>query len=82
MRKKADDMGVDVLLIDTGDRIEGNGLYDASDPKGEYTYDIFKEQSIDVLSTGNHELYQSDAAQREYEKTVPNFKGNYLQNVH
>lgn len=78
MRKKADGMGVDVLLIDTGDRIEGNGLYDASDPKGEYTYDIFKEQSIDVLSTGNHELYQADAAQREYEKTVPNFKGNYL----
>ncbi|KAK0105360.1 hypothetical protein ONS96_004753 [Cadophora gregata f. sp. sojae] len=78
MRRKADDMGVDVLLIDTGDRIEGNGLYDASDPKGEYTYDIFKEQTIDVLSTGNHELYQADAAQREYEKTVPNFKGNYL----
>ncbi len=78
MRQKADDLGVDILLIDTGDRIEGNGLYDASDPKGEYTYDIFKEQSIDVLSTGNHELYQADAAEREYKKTVPNFKGNYL----
>jgi 2',3'-cyclic-nucleotide 2'-phosphodiesterase (5'-nucleotidase family) len=40
---------VDLLLIDTGDRIEGNGLYDASEPKGEYTLEIFKEQEIDDL---------------------------------
>lgn len=31
-----------------------------------------------MLSTGNHELYQLDAAEREYKKTVPNFKGHYL----
>ena len=78
MRKKADDDGVDLLLIDTGDRIEGNGLYDASNPKGKYTYDIFREQDIEVICTGNHELYQSDAAAREYDQTVPNFKGKYL----
>ncbi len=78
MREKADTIGVDILLVDTGDRIEGNGLYDASDPKGEYTYDIFKEQDIDVICTGNHELYQIDAAAREYDRTVPNFKGKYI----
>src|ERR1700712_4947073 len=78
MRSKADERGVDILLIDTGDRIEGNGLYDASTPKGKYTYDIFKEQDIDVICTGNHELYQADAAAREYTQTVPNFKGKYL----
>jgi hypothetical protein len=78
MREKADSMGVDVLLIDTGDRIEGNGLYDSTTPKGKYLYDIIKEQDIDVLCTGNHELYQLDAADREYELSVPNFKGNYL----
>lgn len=78
MRAKADENGVDILLIDTGDRIEGNGLYDASTPKGKYTYDIFKEQDIDVICTGNHELYQADAAAREYTQTVPNFKGKYL----
>jgi hypothetical protein len=78
MRKRADDEGRDLLLIDTGDRIEGNGLYDASDPKGKYTYDIFKEQAIDVICTGNHELYQIDAAAREYAQTVPNFKSKYL----
>jgi hypothetical protein len=78
MREKADSMGVDLLLVDTGDRVEGNGIYDSSTPKGKYTYDIFKEQEIDVITTGNHELYQTDAADREYEQTVPNFKGNYL----
>jgi hypothetical protein len=78
LREKADSMGVDLLLIDTGDRIEGNGIYDASTPKGKYTYDIFKEQEIDVITTGNHELYQTDAAAREYDQTVPNFKGRYL----
>lgn len=78
MRKKADEQGVDLLLVDTGDRVEGNGLYDASSPKGEYTYDIFKEQDIDIICTGNHELYQADTADREWARTVPNFKDKYL----
>lgn len=78
IKEQADEKGVDVLLIDTGDRIEGNGIYDASDPKGKYTYDIFREQDIDVITTGNHELYQQDAAGREYDLSVPNSKGNYL----
>ena len=29
------------------DRVEGNGLYDASTPKGQYTYDIQKSQALD-----------------------------------
>ncbi|TVY60729.1 Uncharacterized protein LSUE1_G009172 [Lachnellula suecica] len=78
MRAKADEKGVDLLLVDCGDRIEGNGLYDGSDPKGEYTYDIVREQAIDVITTGNHELYQEDAAAREYNLTVPNFKDKYI----
>ena len=78
MREKADKDGVDLLLVDCGDRVEGNGLYDASNPKGTYTYDIVKEQHIDVLTTGNHELYLADTAAREYDQTVPNFHGNYL----
>lgn len=78
MRKEADDRGVDLLLIDTGDRVEGNGLYDASSPKGQYTYDIYKEQDVDIICTGNHELYLHDTIEREHSKTVPNFKGRYL----
>lgn len=78
MRSKADERGVDLLVVDTGDRVEGNGLYDASRPKGQYTYDIFKEQDVDIICTGNHELYLDDTATREWNQTVPNFKDNYL----
>ncbi|WEW59463.1 hypothetical protein PRK78_004937 [Emydomyces testavorans] len=77
-REKAEADGTDLLLIDTGDRIEGNGLYDASDPKGRYTADIFKSQHIDLLCSGNHELYKQNSSEDEYLITVPNFKGNYI----
>ncbi|KIH94573.1 serine/threonineeeee-protein phosphatase family [Sporothrix brasiliensis 5110] len=75
---RADKEGVDLLLVDTGDRVEGNGLYDASTPKGQYTYDIFRQQDIDIICSGNHELYQADTADREHHQTVPNFAGHYL----
>ncbi|KAL9604365.1 MAG: hypothetical protein Q9219_000553 [cf. Caloplaca sp. 3 TL-2023] len=78
LREKVDEEGLDLLLIDTGDRIEGNGLYDASDPKGRYTQDIIREQHIDVICTGNHELYKKASSENEYLTTVPNFQGNYL----
>lgn len=78
MRASADERGVDLLLVDTGDRVEGNGLYDASTPKGQFTYDIYREQDVDLICTGNHELYQPDTADRERNQTVPNYKDNYL----
>lgn len=78
MRASADERGVDLLLVDTGDRVEGNGLYDASTPKGQFTYDIYREQDIDLICTGNHELYQWDTVERERNQTVPNYKDNYL----
>ena len=64
--------------MDTGDRVEGNGLYDASDPKGKYTLKIFGEQDVDVICSGNHELYKNTSSENEYYVTVPNFLGNYL----
>ncbi|KAK3336138.1 Metallo-dependent phosphatase-like protein [Cercophora scortea] len=78
LRRKADERGVDLLLVDTGDRVEGNGLYDASSPKGQYYYDIYREQSVDIICTGNHELYQASTADEEHRQTVPNFKNNYI----
>lgn len=78
LRKKADDDGSDLLLIDTGDRVEGNGLYDASDPKGRYSLDIVKEQTIDVVTVGNHELYQHNTSVREFNSVVPDFKDSYI----
>jgi 2',3'-cyclic-nucleotide 2'-phosphodiesterase (5'-nucleotidase family) len=78
LHNRADEDGSDLLLIDTGDRVEGNGLYDASKPKGEYTFDIFKHQNIDVITSGNHELYLSNSSDNEYYNTVPNFKQSYI----
>ena len=60
----------DLLVIDTGDRIEGNGLYDASIPRGLYTFPIVNSVSIDVLSVGNHELYKNTSARDDYNKLV------------
>ncbi|KXJ94180.1 Metallo-dependent phosphatase-like protein [Microdochium bolleyi] len=78
MHRKADEKGVDLLIVDTGDRVEGNGLYDGSDPKGQFTYDIFGQQSMDAICTGNHELYLEDTVEREHDITVPKFKKSYL----
>jgi 2',3'-cyclic-nucleotide 2'-phosphodiesterase (5'-nucleotidase family) len=78
LQARADREGSDLLIIDTGDRIEGNGLYDASDPKGKYTADIFKQQRIDIICTGNHELYKKNSSDNEYKTTVPNFRSNYV----
>jgi Calcineurin-like phosphoesterase len=78
LRRRADDDGVDLLVVDTGDRVEGNGLYDGSEPKGEYYYDILKQQNIDLICSGNHELYVQDAAENEFYKTVPAFKSKYI----
>ncbi|KAH0041724.1 calcineurin-like phosphoesterase, partial [Aureobasidium melanogenum] len=78
LRQKADNDGSDLLLVDTGDRVEGNGLYDASNPKGQYTFDIFKHQNIDIITSGNHELYKKNSSDNEYYYTVPNFKEAYI----
>lgn len=78
MHDKADADGSDLLLIDTGDRVEGNAIYDSSKPRGKFTYEIAKEQHIDLISSGNHELYKANTAEGEYYHTVPDFKGNYL----
>ncbi|KAJ5961110.1 uncharacterized protein N7479_008260 [Penicillium vulpinum] len=78
MREKAEAQGQDLLVIDTGDRVEGNGLYDSSEPKGIYLSDIFRHQHIDLLTSGNHELYKQNTSEAELLVTVPNFRGNYL----
>ncbi|KAJ1335826.1 5'-nucleotidase [Microdochium nivale] len=78
MHRRADERGVDLLIVDTGDRVEGNGLYDGSEPKGQFTYDIFGQQSMDAICTGNHELYLEDTVEREHDITVPKFKNSYL----
>jgi hypothetical protein len=78
MREKAESQGADLLVVDTGDRVEGNGLYDSSDPKGKYLSEILKQQHIDLICSGNHELYKQHTSEAEFLTTVPNFRGNYV----
>ena len=78
LRAKLDEEGKDLIVVDTGDRIEGNGLYDASNPRGKYTFDIFKQAPIDLLCSGNHELYKNSSAEDDYLNLVPAYKHSYL----
>ena len=78
LRDKADAEGSDLLLVDTGDRIEGNAIYDSSKPRGKFTYEIAREQNIDLICSGNHELYKKNSSEGEFYHTVPDFRGNYL----
>ena len=66
------------MVVDSGDRIEGNGLYDSAHPKGKYILKIFVQADIDVLCSGNHELYKNHSSYDEYYITVPEFRGRYV----
>ncbi|KAL1880429.1 hypothetical protein Plec18167_003833 [Paecilomyces lecythidis] len=73
MRQKADELNVDLLLIDTGDLHDGAGLSDATDPNGVVSNNVFDVLDYDLLTIGNHELYVTDIA---YE-TFANFSKHY-----
>ncbi|SJM87670.1 related to 5^ nucleotidase [Zygosaccharomyces bailii] len=70
----------DFLLIDTGDKHDGNGLSDATVPNGIETTKIFNEQDYDLLTLGNHELYTPENTLLEYYSTVlsPKFADKYI----
>ncbi|KAJ5151770.1 hypothetical protein N7492_010065 [Penicillium capsulatum] len=78
LRENIEAQGQDLLVIDTGDRVEGNGLYDSSEPKGIYLSEILRHQHIDIMTSGNHELYKQNTSESEFNTTVPNFRGRYL----
>ncbi|KAI2623384.1 Metallo-dependent phosphatase-like protein [Hypoxylon sp. NC1633] len=59
---QAGNMGVDLLLVDTGDLHDGAGLSDATTPDGEISLKIFDQVQYDLLTIGNHELYLADVA--------------------
>ncbi|GAA5938144.1 hypothetical protein JCM3775_005356 [Rhodotorula graminis] len=71
MKEEARRRGVDLLLVDAGDRVDGNGLVDAEPPphpKGYTALEIFSRVPYDVVTTGNHELYKYPVA--SYVSTV------------
>jgi hypothetical protein len=53
-------------------------LYDASHPKGKYYFDLWTQQQVDIICSGNHELYKANSSNDELRKTVPAYKDSYL----
>jgi 2',3'-cyclic-nucleotide 2'-phosphodiesterase (5'-nucleotidase family) len=53
MKHKAGNMGVDLLIVDTGDLHDGTGLSDTTTPDGKVSNQIFNELSdYDLLTIG------------------------------
>jgi 2',3'-cyclic-nucleotide 2'-phosphodiesterase (5'-nucleotidase family) len=78
MKSKADVLGVDLLLVDSGDLHDGTGFGDATTPNGKLTLPIFKQLPYDLLSIGNHELYTTEIANDTYRNFAPNWGGRYV----
>ncbi|MBW0484402.1 hypothetical protein O181_024117 [Austropuccinia psidii MF-1] len=84
MKQKAKEKKVDLLVVDTGDLHDGNGLSDAEPlfhpgtPPGTASGKFFARVPYDILTIGNHELYQLQVAQTMHENFAPIWKGSYL----
>ncbi|KAL8688819.1 MAG: hypothetical protein Q9224_004791 [Gallowayella concinna] len=78
MKHKAGNLGVDLLLIDTGDLHDGNGLSDASTPNGAISNPIFENVDYDILTIGNHELYVSEIAYETFNQFSKVYGDRYI----
>ncbi|KAJ5598370.1 hypothetical protein N7537_008454 [Penicillium hordei] len=78
MQDKAVEKNVDLLLIDTGDLHDGNGLSDVTTPNGEVTNPIFENIDYDLLTPGNHELIAADVAYNTFTKFSKVYGDKYL----
>lgn len=78
MRAKAKALGVDLLLIDTGDLHDGAGLSDATTVDGELSNIVFENLDYDLLTIGNHELYLADIAYQDYTSFSKAWGDRYL----
>lgn len=78
MRSIANSQNVDLLLVDTGDRHDGNGLTDATVPNGIEALPIFAKQDYDLVTIGNHELYLYENSKQEFDFIVQEYGDNYI----
>lgn len=81
MKAQALKRGVDLLLVDSGDLHDGNGLADAVPPGGVDAHEsnkFFAQLPYDVLAPGNHELYIYANAKDMHDNFLPRFPGRYL----
>ncbi|KAF9138054.1 hypothetical protein BG015_002524 [Linnemannia schmuckeri] len=78
MRQQAVHRRKDLLVVDSGDLHDGNGLGDASPVNGQYTRPIYQKINYDALAIGNHELYVNDVAENTYRQFAPGWGKRYL----
>ncbi|KAI1391267.1 Metallo-dependent phosphatase-like protein [Hypoxylon trugodes] len=77
-KHQAGNMGVDLLLVDTGDLHDGAGLSDATTPDGEVSMKIFDHAEYDLLTIGNHELYLANVAYQALDEISTYWGEKYL----
>ncbi|KAI0424800.1 ser/Thr protein phosphatase family [Xylaria sp. FL1042] len=77
-KQQAGNMGVDLLLVDTGDLHDGAGLSDATSPDGEISITVFDDINYDLLAIGNHELYLADVAYQTLNEISAYWGDKYL----
>ncbi|GAO14074.1 uncharacterized protein UV8b_06472 [Ustilaginoidea virens] len=78
MKQTAGNLGVDLLLIDTGDLHDGTGLSDAITPDGTKSMPIFNEIDYDLLTIGNHELYVTEVAYQMFNEYAKKWGDRYV----
>ena len=90
MKTKMRSEGRDLLLVDTGDLHDGNGISDGFPPinkdepggkeavDGHVSNQIFSMVDYDLLTIGNHELYDFKVAMDVYQNFVPQWGGRYM----
>jgi len=78
MKQKARRLGVDLLLVDTGDLHDGAGLSDATPVNGNVSNAIFQNIDYDLLAIGNHELYVTEIAYEHFNNFSKVYGERYL----
>lgn len=78
MKENIENQGGDLLLVDSGDRHDGNGLSDLTSPNGLYSAEIFAMADYDIVTLGNHELYVESVSILEYDVIVPHYGERFI----
>lgn len=58
MKDRAQERGVELYVVNTGDLVDGTGMSDATPVAGEFLTPILRMVPYDALTIGNHELYE------------------------